>query len=327
MMGRVRRRAGENFAYLGDLSTMTRTSKPAAGLCVLAALSLASASAHAAGERPWSLDLKAGAQYDDNVTVEQTDITTGVADAAALFEASAGYKLLNGKKNKVDVGYDFSQSLYSKENNFDIQSHSLSLTGSTTRGGVTYGGSYYFFHLLLGGKDFLDMHLISPSVAGFVRPNLYVRGWYYFFDKTFHTAPSRDATNQQPGVAAMYFFDQSKAYVSVGGNYEIENAKGPEFDYKGYALTTALKLPLPIAGRQGRLKFEYVYSRRDYDNITPSIGVKRKETRSTLRADAVIPVTDHLSFDAEYKYVNRDSNLPIANYDENVVGGSFHYAF
>jgi len=306
---------------------MTNTTRTAAGLFAAAALSLAPASVLAENSKRWSLDLKAGAQYDDNVTVEQTDQTTGIADTSGVIEASVGYKLVKTDTSELAVGYNFSQSLHAKQSNFDLQSHSGSLSGSSKISGVTLGGSYYFYHLLLGGNDFLNMQLATPSISGFVAPNLLVRGSYNYFDKNFKTANSHDATNQRPGIDAMYFFDKSKAYISLGGNYEVESAVGPEYDYKGYAATAALKLPLPVAGRQGRLKFEYTYSRRDYDNITASISAKREEKRSTYRANAEIPIADCLSFDVEYKHVDRNSNLPIANYNQNVIDGALQFTF
>lgn len=286
-----------------------------------------SAGASAKDTKPWSLSIKAGIQYDDNVTVDQTDVTTGIGDTAAVFEASAGYKLIDKKSGSLEVGYDFSQSLHQDLSDFDIQNHGLSVSGSIDTSGLTIGGMYTFYHLLLGGHRFLDMHMLSPSVAGFVTPQLYVRASYIFFDKSFKTALARDATNHQPGVDAYYFFDDAKAFVSFGGHYEIENATGPEFDYSGYALTTSLQLPLDISQRPGKLKAGYTYSKRNYGNITPSIGVKRRENRSTFHTEADVPLIGDLSGVAEYQYIDRSSNLPSADYTENVITGSLKYDF
>ena len=283
--------------------------------------------ASAKDTKPWSLSIKAGIQYDDNVTVDQTDVTTGIGDTAAVFEASAGYKLIDEKSGSLEVGYDFSQSLHQDLSSFDIQNHGLSVSGSIDADGLTIGGMYTFYHLLLGGHRFLDMHMLSPSVAAFVTPQLYLRASYIFFDKSFKTAPTRDATNHRPGVDAYYFFDDAKAFVSVGGHYEIENATGPEFDYNGYALVTSLQLPLEITQKPGKLKADYTYSKRNYSNVTPSIGVKRRENRSTFHAEADVPLIGGLSGIAEYQYIDRSSNLPSADYTENVITGSLKYDF
>ncbi len=278
-------------------------------------------------DKPWSLSLQAGVQYDDNVTVDQTDVTTGIADEAAVIDVSAGYKLIARKSSSLEVGYDFSQSLHKDLSNFDIQNHGLSASGSIDVGDVTLGGMYTFYHLLLGGHGFLNMHMLNPSISGFVTSHLYVRGSYIFFDKSFKTAPLRDATNHEPGVDAYYFFDNSKAFVSFGGHYEIENTTGPEFDYKGYALTVGGQLPLNVLSRSGKVKANYTYLKRNYSNITPSIGVKRRENRSTFRAEADVPIIGGFSGIAKYEYIDRSSNLPSANYTENIITGSVKYDF
>ena len=306
---------------------MTTSRHALAWFVPLASALALSTAATAKNSKPWSLSLKADVQYDDNVTVDQTDLTSGVGDAAAVFEASAGYKLIDKKSGSLEVGYDFSQSLHQDLTNFDIQNHGLSVSGSIDAGDVSIGGMYTFYHLLLGGNGFLDMHMINPSVAGFVTPQLYVRGSYIFFDKTFKTVHSRDATNQQPGIEAYYFFDNAKAFFSVGGHYETENATGPEFDYDGYALTTSFQMPLHVASRSGKVRASYTYSKRNYNNVTPSIGVKRRENRSTLHAQADLTIVGALSATAEYEYIDRSSNLPSADYTENIITGGLKYDF
>lgn len=298
-----------------------------ASLGLAAAALLASTSAQAQDDQPWSLGVTAGISYDDNVTVEQLDVKSGVSDTIGNFGLSAGYEVLDSKTNQLKLSYDFSQSLHDKLTNFDLQSHAVGFTGSTDLGGVSLGYSYKFFHMLLGGKSFLNMHVVNPSLSGFVTPNLYVRGSYFYFDKSFHTFVGRNASYHQPDLAIYYFFNQSKSYVSVGGHYEIENTAAPQYDYKGYAFTTALQVPVDLSVRTVKFQLGYTYLHRDYDNITPSIAAKRFETRSTVKLSAEIPLVDRLAFTLDYKYVDRDSNLLATKYSENVVGGTLGYDF
>jgi hypothetical protein len=295
-------------------------------LVVLWVLS-ASVPASAQEDKSFSLGVGIGVEYDDNVTVDQNDLSAGVGDQAAVLDASASYRFFDNASGSFDVGYEFSQSLHRELTGFDIQSHALSANGEVKFGGMALGGGYTYYRLLLGGRSFLDMHMLNPGISGFVTDRLFVRGSYFYFGKNFATANTRDATTHQPGVDAFYFFAQSKAYFALGGRYEKEDTTGPEFDYGGYIFRANLQLPVTIASKVGKVNFGYQYLTRDYDNITPSIGAMRQENRNTFSVTGEIPVMDRLRLVADYRYIDRSSNLPAVNYKENVFTTSLKYDF
>lgn len=300
-----------------------------AAASILAALYFLARPAFAADQpQSWWLNLKAGASYDDNVTVEQLDTKAGVGDSVGNFELSTGYKFLDSKTNKLSIAYDFSQSLHAKLSSFDIQSHDITLYGSTQIEGTTLDGTYAFYHLLLGDKNFLDIQMVDPGVLFSVAPQIFVRGDYLYMDKSFLGANApRSAGHHQPEAELFYFFDQAHAYVLVGGDYQIENANGPEFTYKGYEMKTSVKVPFDFFTGDGVFTAGYTYLNRNYDNITPSIGARRFEHRSTVKLGIDVPVVDSLHFGVDYQFIDRNSNLPSANYTENVVGGALSYKF
>lgn len=296
-------------------------------LGVLAA-AFAATPALAKDTQPWSLTVKAGVEYDSNVTVEQTDVTTNIGDSALNLGVEAGYKLIDNKNgDKLSIAYDFSQSLHQDLTDFDIQSHSGTIAGATEVAGATLGMSYSFYHLLLGGDRFLDMQVLNPSVSGFIAPNVYARGAYSYFDKNFKVANDRDAENHQGAADLYYFFNNSRSYFTVGGRYEIENAVGPEFDYDGFALNANVQFPLVLTSDKGKINLGYAYRKRDYDNVTPSLGEKRHENRSTFKAMAETPLIKALSLRVEYQYTDRNSNYLPSNYTENLVSGTLSYRF
>jgi hypothetical protein len=283
--------------------------------------------AHAADSQAWGLNLKAGASYDDHVVVEQIDTSAGAGDTIGNFELSAGYKFVNTKTDKFSIGYDFSQSVHAKLSSFDIQSHDLSLHGSTEIGAATLDGTYTFYHLFLGGRNLLDIHLANPGVLYRVMPRIFLRADYLFMDKSFlGVLNPRSATHHQPELEAFYFFDNPHAFVHAGADYQIENAKGLEFTYKGYSLKAGLQLPLDFISQGGKFTANYAYLHRNYDNITPAIGARRFEVRSTVKVGAEIPIVDTLALGVNYQFVDRHSDLPTANYKENIAGGTLGYA-
>lgn len=299
-----------------------------AAAMLVAAAGLATISpSQAAGAKPWSLGLSAGYSYDNNVNVSALDVKAGKGDTVANFGLDAGYKLVDGPTNKLSVSYDFSQSLHGTLSNFDIRSHALGISGTTDWGNTTLGLSYTFYHLLLAGRNFLDMHVVNPSISGFVAPHLYLRASYFYYGKSFYTYVARDASHHEPHMTLFYFFNGAKSYFSLDAQYQIENTTGAQFDYKGYAFTASVQQPLDLGVTTVKFKAEYTYLRRNYDNITPSIGVKRYEDRSTVQASAEVPLTRRLAFTIKDRYMDRNSNLLSTKYTENVIGGTLRYNF
>lgn len=290
-------------------------------------LACAQLPAAAQAKSPFSASITAGGNYDSNVSVAQTDLLTRQGDAAALLGANAQYDLIASKDGSLHVGYAFDQTLHAKLTSFDMQTHDLSVGGSVKVGGATLGADYSFFHILLGGQRFLDMHYLSPSIGGLVGKSLYLRASYTYMRKDFVVATERNANNNQGALDAYYFFMGNKAYVSIGGNYEREKTVDPIYVYKGFKLGAKVQLPVQLFGAQSKLKLGYSYRKRNYDNVTPSIGERRHENRSVFDASADIPLTRKLSLLPAFRYVDRNSNYAFSNYVETIATASLRYRF
>lgn len=298
-----------------------------AAMLVASAAALATVPALAKDEKPFSLVVTAGAEYDSNVSVEQTDVITREGDVLAILGVEAKYKAKVAEKTSFTLGYEFEQTLHSDFTDFDMQTHTMSAGVDTRVAGVGLGLDYSFFHILLGGDGFLDMHQITPSVSGFVSKSIYLRGSYSYLDKDFKAIDSRDAENHQVEGDAYYFFMKNKAYLSLGARYEQENTVDPALDYDGFQLSANLQLPISLLDRAGKVKFGYSYRERQYDNITPSIREKRHENRSTFKAGAELPLIGKFTLKPEYRYVDRNSNYAFSDYNEHVVTGTLSYKF
>lgn len=298
---------------------------------ILAGLLLAAVSAVPAAassrDKPFSLALTAGAEYDSHLSVEAIDLERGVGDTAAVFAAQAEYKPLQGRAGEVALGYDFDQSLYSEHDDFDTQSHRLTAGGALRLGKARLGADYGFHHVRLDGDHLLDMHTISPSISGFVADKLLARTYYSYFDKDFADFDSRNAEAHSAGIAVNRFFMDSRGYVSLGVRYDTENAVDPALDYDGYLLSANLQLPLGLRDGRGRVNFGYTYRNRDYDNLTPSIDERRAEKRSVFRARSEVPLAGKLGLELEYRYTDRSSNFPSADYNEHKALVALNYRF
>lgn len=271
----------------------------------------------ALAKKPYSLELTAGAEYDSHLTVEELDVESSLGDIAAIFRLDAEYKPVQSRAGELRLGYSFDQSLYLEQDEFDTQTHRLSAGGSTRIGRARLGTDYSFYHIRLGGDPLLNMHVVSPSVSGFVTDKIFARAYYSYFDKDFERFENRDANTHQGGLTINRYFNRSRSFVSFGARYDNEDAVDPALDYEGFLLTANLQLPLELAARRGKVNFGYSYRDRDYDNVTPSIGERRRENRSVFRVRSELPVARKLSFEAEYRFTDRNSNFPNADYEEH----------
>ena len=286
-----------------------------------------------AGDRSWWLDVEAGAEYDDNVAVDSSDANSGKGDVAATFELDAGYKLVNTDNSRVEIGYDFYQSLYQDVSAFDYQSHNPTFNAWTKFDGIKLGFNYSYLYSLLDNSFFLEEHVFAPSVSAYLSDNFYVTATYRYYMKDYDAADNaRDAQTHQPGADIYYYFDKpNKGFVSVGGGYTNEDTEGLAFDYSGFVGRTSVQFPVALFDHKGRVKFSYTYQKRDYDNDESLLPVGDHKTRSddrhTLRAYGDMNLTDSLEAVAEFRFINRNSNLLPADYNENIASLGLRYGF
>ena len=291
--------------------------------------------ANAGDSKAWWLDVEGGAEYSDNVALEQNDTSTAKGDVAATMELDTGYKLVDAKDARVEVGYNFFQSIYQDLRAFNYQSHNPSIMAWIKPGGIKLGFEYSYTHSSLDGGFFLDQHMVSPTISAFLSDDLYLTGYYRYYDKNYkQKSDDRDAKTHQVGMDMYYYFDRpNKGYVSAGAGYTSEDTMGAAFDYSGFMARTAVQFPVVLFDDKGHIKFSYAYQKRDYDNdisltsVPPVVGDTRADDRHTLKLSGDLELNDNLKAIVEIRHVKRASNLSSADYKENVGAVSLKYSF
>jgi hypothetical protein len=279
----------------------------------------------AANSSPLVLKLGASAGYDDNVVVSQLDTTSGRGDMVYTPSLNLGYKILDDKTNQVAINYGFSASIYQTLGAFDLQSHDITLNTSHKFGATDIGGTFSYYHMLLVGKPLLDMYVANPGLLTPIGKDEFLRVDWFYTKTSFQNDPRRDADHHQPETQLYYFFGKSRNFILIGANYQFESASGAEFSYKGFELKGNLKTTIPILSDENRITVAYSYLHRNYDNITPTIGVKRFENRSTIRVGGEFYLAKNLGWGPEYTHIDRQSNLKMTNYVENIFELKLRY--
>ena len=294
---------------------------------VFAASCLLPISAWADDDSGWFASVEAGAEYSSNLNVDEIDVDSGSDDYGALIEGSVGYDHEFSGGQRLLASYDFSQSLYAENSDFDLQSHIGTVSGEFEAADFILTTTYSYIDVYLGGDAFLDMHLIRQSVARLVGASFYVDANYTFMDKSFDDLSERDADTSSVGIDTYYFFNNAKSYVVFGLEYQDENADNVLFDYDGYVAHVDVKVPTPIFGADSTAKLGVKYTDRDYDAFRDDLGAARQDEYYQFSASLTAPITDALSAVADYEYADRQSNLPAADYVENIVSLGLKYDF
>ena len=270
---------------------------------------------------------RAGVEYDDNVTNDVNDVTTGVADEAGIFEVSAAYQLVNSDEAELELGYDFYQSLYTDLDDFDLQLHTLYAVGSYVLGQSDVGGAYRFTDVSLGGEDFLDIHSVTPNIGFSLNEAFYHSITYGYQHKNFAVDNDRDA-NQHSIALDNYYIANERTFTTLSLRYEDENTDGPQFDYQAVYASVGFSSAVNIvANHPTRIRFSYQYFLRDYENITPAIGRDRRDQRHTVSIGVRQPLTKHFAALLNYQYLDADSNLRSADFAENILSLSMEFAY
>ena len=295
------------------------------GLILLAGAAAAQepvASSNQVDASPWSVEASVGMEYDDNLNVAELDVSSGEGDVAAIIEVSVGYEFPGLTDYELEAGYDFYQSLYQDFSEFNLQTHALHLSGSREFGDLDAGLTYRYTYSRLDDNDFLRIHSLQPSLGYSVQPNWYLNLAYGYQDKEFADDAERDARQHALSLDNYIVFDDNKSYVRLGYRGEDEDADGPRYDYLGHYLNAGLSTPLNLLPKPAKLDFSYQYLTKDYSNITPSIGKERNDHRHTFGVKAHIDLSDAVFARLGYEYVDASSNLPSADFHENIVSVS-----
>ena len=273
-------------------------------------------------ESPWSVEASIGLEYDDNLTIEELDEVSGEEDFAAVIDFSVAYAFPGLSDYEVEAGYDFYQSLYNDFSEYNLQSHGLNLSGSREFGDLDVSLGYRYTLSFLDGDDFLQLNNIRPAVGYSVLPNWYLNAGYSYMDKDFDQYPDRSGDQQALTLDNYIVFNENMSYVRLGYRYEDEDADGPQYDYTGDYFNAVLSTPLTPVPKKTKVELSYQYFDKDYSKASASEdtgGAERSDYRHTLGLKTLTNLSEDLFASFKYEYIDANSNLPSADYNENIV--------
>ncbi len=273
----------------------------------------------------FSAEVRVGAEYDSNVSVDEIDAASEQSDYAAILGAQFEYQHEFNGAAEISLGYDFTQTLYNEFSNLDRQTHMLSADLKHKVKAVDIGVSYHYIDSKLDNDDFMTLKRASPYASMFLSRKIFARAAYVYTDKEIINRSARDA-NTDTGELDVYWFRRGlRSYFNIGYRYKNENANAARFDYKSNSVKLRYIQRFQLFERLAKLELAWRYEDRDYSSPTPSIQQDRADERHRWEIDLEIPVLEDAAVLFYYKFSDYDSNLPRADYRQHVAGTEFVY--
>ena len=274
----------------------------------------------------FSASVSAQMLYDSNVMLKPDGGSSAVAitnesDMAAVVTARAEYDAPVPQPWTLKMQYALYVSSYQELKQFDIQSHTIGITPGTVIKGDPLNLLASYNMTKVDGQSYLQAFMLAPvyvlSPSQEQQAHLMLR----YQQKDFQypvTLPdeNRDATEVAGGLSWYWLIAQQKGFLNVKVELNREDAVGRNWSYQGvkasagglYPVTDALKLALGLEAY-----------RQDYKNTNSSFGVKRKDTTTTLTAQALYALTRSVDGHVQFVAMKDDSSIPVYAFTKNMV--------
>jgi tetratricopeptide (TPR) repeat protein len=287
------------------------------------------------GQKRYQLYATAGLQYDSNVSLapaeEIIDIGTGEtiseeADGRASISVGGIYAPWRTEHTELSVGYEFFQTLYFEETEFNLQDH---------RGTVQLWGNWNQFDLgMLGYYDYYFLDLDSFLQEGTVLPWItyswgaagetelfYRMRLHDFFDSDLSRL--RDGFNHATGIHQQIPLGSPRRYVVFGFEYQHEdpsNSDGQVFGYDALQGDAGISWTFPWD-----IVSDLVYAFRHQQYISESaeleepLGLTRRDEQHRLVFSVSKRLNKYLSLNMGYFGSFNDSNKSSFEYERHLA--------
>jgi Tfp pilus assembly protein PilF len=304
-------------------------------------------------ERPWSLALTAGAEWDSNPTFAgENDLGAwGSAnnddDFRGVFRVRGSYQLLDQDRYSLTAGYDGYLSLHHWADQMELQTHVGWLSGTADYDPFRFGLRYdYAFTMIDLYHKYRSLHRVTPSATFRESDWGVIQAYFQYQNADFlrHIANprapdgnpfDRDSNRYTFGLNQFFFLPdylpKQITYLRVGALGEMNRADSTDFSYDGCEASVGAAAELPF-GVQFTTLYRFMY--RDYRSLNyfpallPIVLKKaREDFQHRLSVELTKPIGEHIEVSMAYEYERNNSNVDVYNRRREVVGTYVSYRF
>ena len=269
--------------------------------------------------RPFSLYLKLGYQYDDNVLLEplDQDIYADEEDFVTVGYFSGRYDFINRADYEIGAGYSHYQTWHNDLEQYDMVGSIFNLYTKYRFHPFAFGFSYLPHYYWVDSDSFLMRHQLKPEMGWRVNDNLFMRFSYSYYRNNHFQDDDRDGHTNEVFFNTYYSIGEKRGHLFGGVGYEDTSASHPDQYYGqfelrlGISLQVAWDLNLSLTGK---------YYDQNYDNVDSFYGVKREDAKyyGSISLSHKF-FYDWLSINGEFNYTKNDSNIFNYKYERTVT--------
>jgi tetratricopeptide (TPR) repeat protein len=296
------------------------------------------------GEAPrrWALAVTAGLEYDSNPTIAGQTLNSH-PDGRGVYQIRSSYRLYEDERYSATAGYEGYLSSHFDQTFVDLMTHVGYLTGSADFDPVTFNLRYDYAYTWIDAfdaKKFRQLNRVTPSVSYREGSWGFSQLYYQFYDENFKRpllTGDLDRDGQRHVVGFNQFLFPGShlpdfmpfTYYRIGARGEFQDTKGAEFDYASWEFSFGFGAELP-GGVD--LSFLYRLTERDYRHdslfsMPAPPAYKRNDLEHRMTFELSKDLGNHWQVALAGAFTLNDSNVPLYDYDRDVVGGYLTYRF
>jgi hypothetical protein len=259
--------------------------------------------------KPYSLYLKIGYHYDDNVPLEplDEDVYTDEDDYVTKVFFSGKYNFVDSKNYNIGAGYSHYQTWHNDLAEYDLIGSIGNIYAKYRLQPFTFGFSYFPSYYWLDSDSYLRRHKLRPEVVWKCTEKFATKLSYSYYGEI-----------HEGFMAVYYSIMGKKAYLFGGIGYDDKSASHPDQDYGRLKTKLGISLSIPW---ELNLRLTGKYQEKRYDNVDTVYGVEREDTKylGSISLSRKL-FYDWLSILGEFNYTKNDSNINDLEYERNVTG-------
>ncbi|MGA1839681.1 MAG: surface lipoprotein assembly modifier [bacterium] len=271
--------------------------------------------------KPYSIFLKIGYKYDDNIRfeVEDLDIHT---EEDAYFYFSGCYNIFNTQSYRIDAGYSHYQTWGFDSDEYGLTGSILNLYAAYRFPLFTFRFGYLPCYYWLDSDSYLMRHQLRPEIIRRINRDLIARLSFSYYNNEYFQYNEKDGHTNEIFLDTYYTILKEKGNICAGAGYAYNDSSHPDYRYN--QLKTKLGLSLKIPWELNLCVTAYYYNKgfchdnsllgfkRDDDRYYGSIAFSRNIFYPWLDVIAGFSYTKNDSNIDEYEYKRRTASLSLA---------------
>jgi len=278
-----------------------------------------------AEEKPYELNITLGGQYDSNVIIEPENPIVRAdkkSDFRAIVYLTAGATPLDGRLIRLNVDYNFYQSLHSDLSDFNVQYHKITPELEIVLSDIIKpSAGYSLEYTLFGGELYGRIHTYYGKVTVKEGEKLSTEAIYEYRDQNYWNSDLYQSNSIRSGYKNTIGIRQNFYLNRLTGDvYYFNDSNKAREDYwafNGYRTGARLlyKITSPLY-----VNISGEYNRRKYRDDYPGFQESRLDKMQQYSIGLTYLISKRISISVTENYTINSSNLDIFDYKRSITG-------